>query len=521
MKFTARSQAHEFYDDVLNDAEKRGEHDLVMADLGKRDLFFLLVRLLFRPDIDRDWLFERCCEVQQEPNGYLDLWAREHYKSTIITYGLTIQDVLWDPEVTIGIFSITRPSAKKFLQQIKTEFTDNKLLKELYSDVLWQNPERNAPKWALDEGLVVKRRSNPKESTLEAHGLVEGMPTGRHFKIRVYDDVIDEQNVTTADMIKKATKAWQLSLNLGSAQPCIRYPGELDIERYAGTRYHYNDPYAEISRRKAAKLRVYPGTDNGKPDGRPVLWTQELLRKKRLSMGPYVFACQILQDPKADEVQGFKLKWLRYYRKLDISKLNLYLLCDPAGEKKKENDYTVMLVIGLGPDRNYYLVAGIRDRLNLGERTKHLFSFHRTYRPLETGYEKYGKDSDIEHIEDKMEVEQYRFEITALGGPQPKNDRIRKLIPIFSAGRFYVPEKLTFVDHEIKQRDLIKEWLDEEYEAFPVAVHDDIMDCMARIRHPDFNAQFPLETADLGDINMSDEDIAALPGNEGFIRDMA
>src|SRR5688572_1025195 len=101
--------------------------------LCRKDLYFLLRYGLQRPDLDRKWLFDRCREVQRDPDWHLDLWAREHYKSTIITYGKTIQDILAshgeDPlpewkgtEVTVGIFSHTRPIAKQFLRQIKVEF---------------------------------------------------------------------------------------------------------------------------------------------------------------------------------------------------------------------------------------------------------------------------------------------------------------------------------------------------------------------------------------------------------------
>ena len=31
--------------------------------------------------------------------------------------------------------------------------------------------------WSLDGGLVVKRKSNPKEATVEAWGLVDSQPT--------------------------------------------------------------------------------------------------------------------------------------------------------------------------------------------------------------------------------------------------------------------------------------------------------------------------------------------------------
>ena len=171
--------------------------------------------------------------------------------------------------------------------------------------------------------------------------------------------------------------------------------------------------------------------------------------------------------------------------------MNIYLLCDPAGEKKKENDYTVMMVIGLGEDENYYLIDAVRDRLNLTERTNHLFRLHREYRPSEVGYEKYGKDSDIEHIEYEMEKQNYRFQVTELGGSTPKNDRIRRLIPIFEQGRFYLPAHLSFVDYEHKTRDLIDDFINDEYMAFPVAWHDDMLDCMARILDEKLGAQFP------------------------------
>lgn len=491
-----------------NDREKReeryrrlfrrcgGDNAVIGATrhLCLHDLYFLLAFAMGRADMRRDWLFERCIEVQQAPNGYLDLWAREHYKSTIITFGLSVQDILNDPEITIGIFSLSRPLAKDPLSQIKREFEENSLLYRCFPDVLWQKPKYEAPSWSLDNGITVKRKGNPREETVEAWGLVDSMPTGKHFKIRVYDDVIDEDNVTSAEMIKKATSKWELSLNLGSAAPNKRYD-TVNIERYAGTRYHANDPYAELMRRGAATPRIYPGTVDGTVDGEPVLISRELMEQKRKAMGPYTFGCQILQDPKADQVEGFKEEWLQYYTqpagKLSTTGMNLYLLCDPASEKKKDSDYTVMLVIGLGPDRNYYLIDGIRDRLNLAERAKHYIRFHRMYRPAKSGYEKYGKDSDIEHIESVMEQENYRFPIIPLGGQVAKNDRIKRLIPPFADNRVYLPIQLLFRDYEARARDLVREMIDEEYITFPVGAHDDILDCFARIKDSDLGAVFP------------------------------
>src|SRR5678810_1078841 len=106
-------------------AEKYGADYVrdVEARIGRLDLFLLLLRQLRRPDLNKDWSFNRCREVQANPNGYLDLWARDHYKSTIITFGQTIRDILNDPEITISFFSHTRPIAKGFLKQVMRELS--------------------------------------------------------------------------------------------------------------------------------------------------------------------------------------------------------------------------------------------------------------------------------------------------------------------------------------------------------------------------------------------------------------
>ncbi len=490
MGSTARHGAEAQYAALLQDAEGRGEQAVlgVMAELGRRDLFFLMTRVLGRMDMNTDWHFARCREVQEQPDGRLDLWAREHYKSTIITFGLTLQNILNDPEQTFGIFSHSRPIARGFLAQIKYEMEHNVLLGRCYPDVLWADPRREAPRWSLDHGIVVRRRGNPKEATVEAWGLVDGQPTGKHFSVLVYDDVVTRESVTTPAMIAKVTECWALSLNLGARG---------GRRRYIGTRYHFNDTYRAIMERGAAVPRIHAATDDASPEGRPVLLAPEELAEKRRQMGPYVFGCQMLQDPRADVAQGFREEWLGYWDSRTPGgwqEMNRYVVVDPAGEKKAGSDYTVMLVMGLGADGNYYLIDGIRDRLNLTERAEGLFRLHRTYRPLAVGYERYGVQADIEHIRYEMEGRNYRFEITELGGRVAKNDRIRKLVPLFERRRVYLPVRAPFRDRQGVWRDLTREFVEEEYLAFPVSAHDDMLDCMARIVDPVLAAEFP-ETA--------------------------
>jgi len=465
----------------------------ILRHLCRTDLFFLLWYGLGRKDIARPWLMDRCFEVQQNPNGYLDLWAREHYKSTIITYGKTIQDILsshgdnplpfWKGiEPTFGLFSCTRPLAKGFMRQIKRELESNDLLKDLFPDILYKEPAKEAIKWSEDDGLIVKRKSNPKEATIEAWGLIDGQPTGKHYFARIYDDVVTIDNCRSPQMIEKTTEAWELSINLGA---------DGGLSRYIGTRYHFNDTYKTIMERKAAIPRVYTATVDGSVNGDPVLLSREALDEKRRFMGSYTFASQMLLNPNADDTQGFKEQDLRYYDFSSSHNLNVYIVVDPANEKKKSSDYTVMCVIGLGPDHNYYLLDLIRDRLNLRERGDNLFRLHKKWNPLGIGYEQYGMMADIAYIEEKMSRENYHFSLNKLGGNLSKIDRISRLIPIFEQGRFLIPAQMHYTDYEGKTRDLINIFINQEYKAFPVSEHDDMLDAMARILDPSLETTWP------------------------------
>jgi predicted phage terminase large subunit-like protein len=449
---------------------------------AKNDLFYLLVAVLGRKDLNRDWLYDRVREVEASPDGHLDLWFREAGKSSIITFGLTIRDILNDPEITVGIFSYSRPIAKAFLRQIKYEFEANEHLRSLFPDILWENPHRDAPKWSEDDGIIVKRAGNPKESTVEAWGLVDGQPTSRHYRLMVYDDVVTAESVTTPEMIKKVTTAWETSRNLTT---------EGGRTRYIGTRWSYNDTYREMLARGAAIERRHPVTADGTVEGEPVLWTRERVAEKRREMGPYSFSSQLLLDPAADRSQGFRDEWLRFYDNLGFGGLNKYLLVDAANEKNKRSDYTAAVVIGLGNDDNYYLLDMVRDRLNLTERAEMVFLMHRRWKPLRVGYEKYGLMADIEHIQDRMGRETYHFDIVELGGRMGKNERIKRLVPIFEAGRFWFPESLNKVNYEKRMVDLIKAFIDEEYKAFPVGIHDDMLDAMSRITDEEMTVAWP------------------------------
>ncbi len=500
---TTMDQALDFYEETC---KSPACNDWVVSELGKFDRFFLGVHIVGRSDLVHPWLYARFREIEAEPDGHLDLWFREGYKSTVITFLGSIQEILKNPEITIGIFSHTKNIAKKFLFQIKQELETNEILKALYPDILWMNPGKDAPKWT-EEAITVKRKSNSKESTIECSGLVDGMPTGAHYLLRIYDDVVVPASIGTPEQVEKTSDAFDLSDNLGArgADGSSRKQG-------IGTRYAFFDSYAGIIERGVLKARVYPATDNGLAEGKPVFFSEEVWAAKKLAQGSKVIACQMLQNPAAGNEAMFKKDWLSFIE-IRPATMNVYIMCDPAGSKKKGSDNTAMAVIGVDAGQNRYLLDGYCHKMSLSERWTAMSGLRKVWaaqpgvQMVKVGYEKYGMQSDLEYFEEKMQSAKDAFEIIELNwvntGSQSKIDRIQRLQPDFQAKKFYLaavtdgetanqrrikeqgqgfrifaPVKRR--DHEGNLYSLNKRLLDE-FLVYPFAPHDDMLDVCSRL----------------------------------------
>ena len=449
--------------------------------LCKNDLFFLLCFGLQRVDVNHPWIVDRIREVEADHTDTLDLWAREHYKSTILTYGLPIQELVKNPDERICIFSHTRGIAKGFLRQIKQTLEDDIPLKHWFADIFYPHPKKEAPKWSEDDGLVIRRRSNPKEASIEAWGIVDGQPTSKHFTTRIYDDLVTDTSVTTPEQLKKSEDAFSLSHSLGT---------DGGTKRVIGTHYHFADLYMALKKNPSYRVRIYPATHDGTATGAPVMLSQARLDELRRDQSSYVFSCQQLLNPIAADEQKFKQEWIKEYT-TPPHPMNQYILVDPANEKKKKSDYTTLAVIGICPLGNRYLLKLVRDKLNLRERWELCRDTVRAYPKATFFYEKYGKDSDDFYFGEQQQAEGVYFTINTMAGNVSKQDRILRLQPICEHGRFYVPRNGLYHNSE----NMVQVFIDEEYLRFPFAAHDDLLDVISRIEDPEVGATAPMTGA--------------------------
>jgi hypothetical protein len=458
---------------------RKGKHNAAeFAFLACNDRFFLLTALLGRRDALHPWIYDRCREVENEPDGCLDLWARYHYKSTIGTFAGIIQEVIRDPELTVCIFSHTRDIAQGFLRQLKRELETNPALHTIFPDVFYPEPKLESPKWSELDGLVVKRKGNPKEASVEAWGLVDGQPTSKHFGLLVYDDVVTKKSVTTPEMVKKTTESWELSDNLGI--------GERTRKWHYGTRYSFADTYQELIDRKLFKVRLYGASHNGKATGEPVFLSKKQWKHIK-STQRSTFAAQMLQNPSEGSTATFELGWLKSYE-VRPEILNVYILVDPSGGKKRTSDRTAMAVIGVDSRLNKYLLDGYRHRMKLSERWDLLLGLHKKWSKekgvqfVYVGYERYGMLPDVEQMLEWMTRDKYDFAIEELNWSGPdhrsKRDRIERLQPDIEGTRekFYFPN---------------------------IVYHDGIGVCTWK--HNDLTNQIDYELAEIERVNKSDD----------------
>ncbi len=141
----------------------------------------------------------------------------------------------------------------------------------------------------------------------------------------------------------------------------------------------------------------------------------------------------------------------------------------------------------------------VRDRFNLSQRAKLVMRWHRKWNPMRQNgvrYEKYGLMADIEHIQSIQQTENYRFDITEVGGQIAKNDRIKRLIPYFEQGRVFLPRTFYYTPYDGRTSDLTQDFIEQEYKPFPVSIHDDMLDGLARLVDP----EIPLIWPDVSDL---------------------
>jgi hypothetical protein len=450
--------------------------------LAQVDPFFFCYFILGIKECNVPFVARASNELEKDDlDRGLYLWSREHYKSTLITTVKVIQKVLNNPEETIAIFSYSKSAAIKLLRPIKRLFEQSTFLKWLFPDILYENPEVEADKWSEEIGLLVKRRSVCREHTIEAHGLIESSPTGSHFSGRVYDDVETLELANSPDLMEKLIEAFDMSDNLGRAGGwhCV-----------VGTTYTHTGLLQNLRERRRLdgspyyKLSLKPATDDGTPNGKPVLLSQERLDDLRTK--PAFFSQQLL-DPTPRTNRPIRYERIKHVPTHQIpQKLWKFMAVDPAGtNKNKHGDSWGIIVAGVRPFRDdvgasdVYILDMLAEQMEVGEAMDKIVRMYKKHgRILKLGVERVASTTFEIHVTKALQaagisctLDNGRMEILKPAG-RHKHDRIaHNLQWSLDNGKIFMS---TGVDAAYKER------LRMEMDKFPFW-HDDLLDSLAYI----------------------------------------
>tara|TARA_R110000737_G_scaffold340221_1_gene362890 strand:+ start:15587 stop:17278 length:1692 start_codon:yes stop_codon:yes gene_type:complete len=267
------------------------------------------------------------------------------------------------------------------------------------------------------------------------------------------------------------------------------------------------------------------------------------------------YASQYMQDPRLSSNPVFPTSCFNGYE-VRPRTLSVAIIVDPSGGQNAKSDRTAMAVIGVDSAKNKYLLDGYCHRMNLSERWEKLKSLYVRWKNMtgvhqvQTGYEKYGMQSDLEYIKERQEIDGPHFPIDELNWPRTgghaKEDRIQRLEPDFKGSAFFLPSSIWRAEEggdclwdadesgihyrlaqgptsaqrrvtqsgeawriatPIKRRDENKNVYDvtqtllDELKDFPSAVYDDMSDAVSRIYDMDIQATSNAEMNEAAHLN--------------------
>jgi hypothetical protein len=337
------------------------------------------------------------------------LLPRDHGKSSIIAYWAAWQ-ITRNPTVRVLYISSTANLAEKQLGFIKQILT-SPIYRRYWPEMV--NPEEGKrEKWTNSEIAVdhpLRKAEAVRDPTVFTGGLTTSL-TGLHCDIAILDDVVVQENAYTEEGREKVRTQYSLLASIEGADA---------VEKVVGTRYHPKDLYNDLL---TAKVEIY-GEDgelvsdeplyevyekrvenNGdgtgeyiwprqqRSDGKWFGFDQNILAKKR---SQYVdktqFRAQYYNDPNDLSSASISPDLFNYYDRSKIRRegnrwyvqgqpVNVYAAIDFAFSKRQRADYTAIVVIGIDPRGNIYVLEIDRFKTNLiSDYFKHILTLHQKW----------------------------------------------------------------------------------------------------------------------------------------------
>lgn len=397
--------------------------------------------------------------------------ARGHLKSSIVTKGWSIQQVLNNPDVRILLANAVWDNSRKFLRSIQKYVGQGSILETVFGSFQSQH-------WNQDECTVKARKAILDAPTWATTG-IEKEQTSQHYDIIIADDLVARENVMTPEQREKVYLYYKDLLDL------LEPDGTIVV---IGTRWHQDDLYAKIieendEAKKSGALRPWDlfirtcWREDGTPTF-PEKFSRPYLDGLRTSKGAYEFSAQYLNNPIDESAADFKRSQVIYYDPTTPHPSQLLLCVDPGLSLSRDADPSALVVAGQFANRKIRVVDYVHKRVQPDDLIKEVFGLVEKWNLHRVGIETFAFQKSLKYaIQNEQRRRSKFFTILELGtkrgGREPilsKEARIRRLQPYFEQGLVEI------------RRDMVE--LENELLAFPRGRHDDLIDALAY--HLDF-----------------------------------
>jgi predicted phage terminase large subunit-like protein len=402
---------------------------------------------------------EEIYHILQEKHKFTCIVApRGHSKSTTITLGYVIHQILFKRANFIIILSDTYTQAKYFLDAIKKEFETNDLLKWLFG-------EMQGSVWG--------------ESEIETTNGVRIIARGAEQKIRgikwkqfrpdliIVDDLENEELTANKERrIKLEQWFW------GSVVPALGKDGRLVV---IGTILHYDSLLNKLQKSELFKTLFYRAVENN-----TALWQDRYsledlneIKENYKAQGLLnLYYCEYQNEPLSDENAIFKKSWFKYFKDEPesplIKSLSKFITVDPAISQKETADYTVIMVTGIDALNQIYVLDYIHERLNPSQTIEGIFTLAKKWEVKAIGIEGVAYQRSLQwFFEEEMKRRNEYYLVEELKADVDKERRIKGLQPRYAIGSVYHRTNMTS--------------LEEELLLFPKAANDDLADALAYV----------------------------------------
>ena len=378
---------------------------------------------------------------------------RSSFKSSVLSNALPLWLLWHNPNIRIMIGSETLGNSKLYLSAIKDQIDNNELLRLVCTnekgDFLIAPAKDTTGGWTEDQMLLKNRTDlGRKEPTIFCTS-VENTRTGLHPDVIIFDDLVSEGNVNTANNIQKTKDVYKYALSL------LDPTGILLV---VGTRYHYNDLYNDLLKSPSFDRLIRPAIlrDTGELYF-PKRITHDFLAEKQQEQGTYIYSCQYMLEPMDDSLRDFQKHWFRWYKQDEYHSirdkcLNVYIVTDFAISMNKRADYTVIMAIGETFDRKLYVLEYTRERLNPYQTIQGVFEMSAKYKDKlrKVQIEAVAFQIAMTYLlKNEQKRRGVRLPLLETKPRQRKEERIKLTIPMFERGEVFFQEGMNDLYDEL------------------------------------------------------------------------